>query len=284
MSIQDIGVIASVVLSLISLGIVIYKEFLQGFKLHSNIDQVILMRVGGANRAVLITEILLDDLLSNHPSRQAIAVTIQDAEIQQTIASMNRDKLRIQIVELSNRTTIQYNPPSQLIEKYVSDKRFATSFFIPLVVFNSGRKYAHISSLVLIAKLRSDQSRKWAFSALIEIDSLKLLQRNQMFRDADLIAGWFVGLGIGPGERVQINPWLTPITDANNRIISRESIIPGEYSLTVLGYGPDGKRILQTKTINFTLTKELLVDAFLGGETATNVNVEKHIDDAVNFN
>jgi hypothetical protein len=91
----------AVILSLVSLTIVVYKEFIQGSKLHSSVNQVILVRLPGENKASLIQDMILDDLFSDTPSLQAQAVLVQNPVFQESINTRNRDKLLGELIELS---------------------------------------------------------------------------------------------------------------------------------------------------------------------------------------
>ena len=151
----------AVIVSLVSLAIVAYKEFIQGSKLHSSVNQVILVRLPSENKASLIKDMILDDLFSDTPSRQARAVLDQNSVFQESINTRNRDKLLGELIEISKQQRISYNPPIGLVKRYWGDKRYSMSFFVPLVVFNSGKKFAHISSLVMVAHLKNQIPNKF---------------------------------------------------------------------------------------------------------------------------
>ncbi len=270
----------AVIVSLVSLAIVVYKEFIQGSKLHSSVNQVILVRLPGENKASLIQDMILDDLFSDTPSRQARAILDQNPVFQESINTRNRDKLLGELVEISKQQRISYNPPIGLVKRYWGDKRYSMSFFVPLVVFNSGKKFAHISSLVMVAHLKNQPDKKWAFTVFVEIDPIKVLQREKDQKDAERISSLFSGFAVAPGESVQVNPWFTSITDAGNKIISRESMKPGDYVLQVFGYDSKGKRVLTTKPVEHSILEQHLVEAFFGSESANYINIEKHVVDA----
>lgn len=258
-----------------------YKEFFETYRLSASVDQIFVMRIPTGNKQQLLLEMLLDDLLATQPSRNAQAILAEVPPALPLIQANNRDRLRVEVVEYSHTNPVNYDPPPELIEKYMLDPRYGASFHVPLIISNSGKKFAHVSSLVLIARLKSAPRRKWAFGALVEVDVAKLTKPGEIKVDADLMAGMFTGLAVPPGGSVRANPWFVPITDAKNQIISRSGIEPGEYELQVFGYGPRNKRVVQSRWIPFDLRKEFLIQAFLGSTGANSLTLEDHINDAV---
>ena len=271
----------AVIISFLSLGIVLYKEFLQGFKLHSSINQVIMIRLPAENKLSLIQDMLLDDLLSDSPSRGAQGLLANHPELKGAITSRNRDKLRGELIDTATRHRIRYNPPQRIVEHYWGDKRYAVSFLIPLVVYNSGRKMAFVSSLVLVARLKNQPEKKWAFSVFVEIEPKKILQRTEEYKDADRISNLFSGFAVGPGESVQVNTWFIPITDAKDRIISREGMKPGDYMLKVYGYDSRGKQVLTVDEVSYKISEQQLHEIFSGSESVNYVNIDEHVSNAV---
>jgi len=271
----------AVVLSVISLCIVIYQEFLRGFKLYTSINQIILLiRLPGENKVLLIQDMILDDLLSDNPSRNAQIILAQHPDFQKPIDAKNRDKLLGELIEMSQQQRISYNPLPELIKHYWGDKRYTLSFLVPLVVSNSGKKCAYISSLVLVASLKKQPDKKWAFSVFVEINPITLLQRSENHKDVDRISNLFSGFSVAPGESIQINPWFVSISDAENTIISRESMTIGDYVLQVFGYDSKGKCIFSTQSVNYSVSEQQLLEIFSGSESVNYIGMEKHVADA----
>jgi len=88
-------------------------------------------------------------------------------------------------------------------------------------------------------------------------------------------------LVVAPGESVQVNPWFTSMPDAGNKIISRESMKPGDYVLQVFGYDSKVKRVLTTRPVEYGISEQHLLEAFSGSERANYINIEKHVVDAI---
>jgi hypothetical protein len=272
--------IVSIIISLLSLGVVIYKEFIQGPKLHSSVSQVILIRLPESNKASLSQDILLDDLLSDRPSRRSEVIKHLSPEIENSIQGRNRDKLLGILLDLNQKRSINYSPPTDLIRRYWGDKRYAVSFLIPLVIYNSGRKFAYVNSLVLIAHSKNQPDKRWAFSVFVELDRRKLLDREPKQKDEERLSDFFAGFAVGPGESVQVNPWFTLIHDTNDQIISHESMMPGEYLLQVFGYDSRGKKVLSTESVEYTLLEKNLFDMFRGTESVKHTRMDESIIEA----
>ncbi len=274
-----VSVFALVVSSILPI-IEVYKNFIQGAQLNSSINQIILMRTSGENKQNLLQEMILDDLLSERPSKQALVIFSNYPSLNAPIQSRNRDKLKVELIDFTNGQLI-YDPPEHLIEKYSEDKRFGSSFYIPLVVFNSGKKFAHVRSLIMIAESTSDSSKKWAFTVFVELNPEKLLDRRINLNDVERISKMFSGFSIGSGEGLKVNPWFIPIADANNKIISRDNIKLGMYKIRIFGYGAKDEILLEVPPVEYTLTKRNLLQSFIGIESAEYLHVEKHIDGAL---
>lgn len=166
LTIQEWGIIIALFISFASLFIVVYKEFLQNFKLNTSVDQIFMMRVPATNKQSLLVDMILDDLLFDAPSKQAKAIISADENLSKLATSGNREKLKLDLIEYSKRSPITYSPPDLIIDAYLSDDRFGSSFYIPLIVYNSGRKFAHITSLVLVAERQGNRSKKMGFYSI----------------------------------------------------------------------------------------------------------------------
>jgi hypothetical protein len=268
--------VVSAIIALVSLCVVIYKEFLQGARLSTVIDQITLMRVPMGNRSELTFEALLDDVLSNSPSPQGTRIA-NAAGAGAAAAARNRERLRVELADFSRRHSVSYVPEPRLLEPYLSDKRFTVSFYCPLILYNSGRKPGHVSSVVLVARSKTDQSKFWTFAALTTIDPLALLRRVDGQKDSELMAGSFIGVSTPPASSSVVHPWFVPIEDANERIISRTPMLPGAYDLRVFGYGTDGKIVVASPSVEFKLVKEHLFQSFAGSECSALLRVEDAI-------
>ena len=279
-AIAAIGSTSAVIVSLVSLAIVVYKEYVQGPKLHSSVNQVILMRLAGENKASLKKDMILDDLFSDTPSRQARAFLDQNPVFQESIDTRNRDRLLGELTAISRKQMMNYNPTIGLVKRYLEDERYSISFLVPLVIFNSGRKFAHISSLIMIAHLKNQPEKKWAYTVFLEIDPIKVVQREKGQKDTERVSNLFSGFAVAPGESVQVNPCFTSMTDPGIKTISRERMKPDDYVLEVFGYDCKSKRVLTTKPVEYSIFERPLLKTFFGSESAHYIDVGKHVVDA----
>lgn len=282
MDIKDVGTIVAVILSSSSLGITVWKEFFAGAKLETAIDQVALLRLSAGNKIPVLLELLLDDLLSPAPTQGAQKIMGQFSAVQVALQTGNRQRLAAELMESASKPPgIVYDPPKEKIERFISDARFALNFYIPLIVHNSGKRSAHISSLVLTAESVADSSKKWAFTAFTEVNTTALIHRKLEHTDADRMAGLFVGAAVAAGETIRIDSHFVPINDAQNIIISRGPMPPGEYLMRALGYGPTGERLFETGRVKYKLTTDMMVGTLLGGDSMILVNNDAHVADAI---
>lgn len=282
LSIQDWGVVFSVVVSLAAGGYMVYRDFFEGPKLQCSLDQVVLVRVPGANKQGLSIDMLLDDLLSSAPSKQAAQLIQSFERLPGEIASGNRDRIKAELIRSTAGQQILYDPSRELILRYLRDPRFVQAFYVPLVVFNAGQRVGHISSLVLTAQPKADRSKHWVFAAFVEMNPLTLLNRGQPQTDADRMAGLFSGFSVGPQDGTRVNPLFVPMKDIKTTIISKENMRPEEtYYLRLFGYDSLGRIILETEEYVYVLTESKVVDAFMGTESSDLVNLENHIENAL---
>jgi hypothetical protein len=110
-----------------------------------------------------------------------------------------------------------------------------------------------VSGLLLLAESKHDRTKKWAFTCFVEVAPTKLLQRGPEQSDAERMAGFFAGFAVPPGDSVRVDPMFIPIHDAEGRIVSRESMVPGSYLLRVFLYSAAGQRMFVTSQIEYTL-------------------------------
>jgi hypothetical protein len=281
LTIQEWGIIIALLISSVTLIIFVYKEFLQNFKLNTSVDQIFIIRISGKNKQSLLIDMILDDLLSDTPSRQAKATISAEENLSKLASSGNRKQLKLDLIEYSKRSPITYTPPDLIIDAYLSDSRFSSSFYIPLIVYNSGRKFAHVTSLVMIAESQEDRSKKWAFAAFLEIDHKKILRRDKRQSDIDRISQIFSGFTIGPGETKRIDPWFTPMRSINKMIIPKENIKSGTYVIMIFGYDSKGKKVLIAEPVKFTIQKKNMMETFTGSESAHYLRLEENLRDAL---
>jgi hypothetical protein len=266
--------------AVLALMIVFYKEFLQGARLHATLDRISLLRMPPNARDQIIHEALIDDILSPSPSLRAQEIAGGSRETRAAVPTGDRKMISAALVErIRTCGHIDYFPPAELTDRYFEDRRFFNNFYTPVIVSNSGRKTAYISSLVLLARSRKSKSL-WAFAALFTIDPLKILDSNAQ-TDFSRVSGQFVGTAVEPLGSIEIHPWFIPITDSPHRKLSTGSMPPGSYEMRITGYGSKKDRLLTTNWTQYVLTRELLRESFAGKDSIGNLLVDQHLADAL---
>ncbi len=280
MMIQAVGVIISVVVSLASLSIVLYKEFLQGYSLHSSLNQLIHLRMPGENKNSLLLDMLLFDFLSENPSRAARALLDNSSPLKAAAEGRDRERVKVELYAHLSKNPLDYAPPNGIMEQFFADLRFSPWFCVPLIVLNSGRKFAHIGSVLLIVQLKHDPTRRWVFNALVELDLRTLIPvPGRAITDAEQMSGIFFGFSIGQNESIRVCPVFVPLQDADNQIISREPLPIGHYKVQVLGYGEGNKVVFRSNIEDFSIDKQGLIDSF-NGISRSGVFNDKHAAEA----
>ena len=270
-----------IIISLVALGIVLYRDFLQGPKLHSSINQIIMMRTLSNKKQVLLQDMLLDDLLSTNMSQQALKISKSNPLIGKFVQSKNRDKLIEELLEFNEGKNLIYSPPSELVAKYINDKRYYTSFYVPLVIYNSGGKVAHVSSLIMIITSLDNIFLKWAYTPYVEINHSKFLDRSKNQKDVEIMSKLFTGVSISPNESIRVDPWFMPKYEPEDPLILRNNISPGKYIVTISGFDAEGKEFFRTNPVEYNITEEYLIKTFFGKEKSDSFNIDKNISSAI---
>jgi len=287
MTLKDWGTIASLLMALISLisvAVLLYDQFFAGPRLSTQLSQVVLLRLPGINKSNLIVDMLLDDLLSDEPSQSARAIISANEGIKTAIEGRIRPLLHGQLIEMqrgSEGKKFTYDPQVDRIETYMADDRFALSFAIPVVVYNTGKRPAHVSSLVLTVKKKDDLSQVWAFIPFVELSEGTLLQRSTGVSDQERFEKLFVGFAVGPNDSVRTMPVFVPIKQAKGETISNTNMLPGDYLLELFGYDSKNALLFRTNAMDFSLIKEQVIGTFLGREAVHYLNTEGAASDAV---
>ncbi len=270
--------LASLAVSLGSLSVVVFKEFIQGPRLAAQMTQINLLRLGDGAKSELLLEMLADDLRSTNPTPSAKLV----AATHRTIAeAADREHLLVAIRDVARARPISYEPPRALIEKYFGHKSFFPSFYVPLLVTNSGAGVGHVSALVLIVVDVAKPTARWAFPAWTEVNVPVLLDRSRRYTDVERTKNIFGGLAVPPRGSVSTNPLFLPQHYISNTIISRQNLPPGVYKFTVFGYSPDNTMLFKTQTIEHAVKADELIEMFNGSDSVDFVLLDKHIFDAI---
>ena len=154
LNLSDWGVIVSMLLSITSISILFYKDFIQGPILRTVLNSIVFLKIDEGLKSEILFQIILDDMLSGRPSDQAKLIISSKVEIQKAVAQRNRDLTHIALLNYTRELAsnqqnfIIYDASSDSICKYFGDKRFAFSIYAPLNVTNVGRKAGDVTTLI----------------------------------------------------------------------------------------------------------------------------------------
>ena len=177
----------SLLIAIAALWINFYPRFLQGARLVCVANQVTILGIQAGNQLPIIVEIALKDLLGGQPSSAARQLMANVEAVRKAVENNSRDYLQAWLYQHPPRQAV-YVPPDDLVRAFLQDPRTTPSFFIPLFVYNAGARYAEIGSVLMIAELIADRSRKWAYAAYFEMDESKLIHINEPTRDLDKLS------------------------------------------------------------------------------------------------
>ncbi|WP_339703736.1 hypothetical protein [Algoriphagus aquimarinus] len=280
---MDLWIISiPLLISSISLGIVIYKEFFGESKLETVLDNLIFLGCPEENRASIILEIILDDILSGRLNSQIETILKANPSIINAANFKNRELLKTHIIEHSNflnkmGQSIIYDPSEEEIKKYISNDSLPLSFYIPLNISNSGRRSGDISNIILKIIDKGNPKNKWSYYCFAEFKSEDFL--NDLNKPLGFsIRRVFPGLSLPHGNSQRIDGFFIPMETANNKIISRKRMKEGEFTIQIIGYNSRSKRCLQSNISEFTLTTKTLIDSFNGINIMRNLSLENQIE------
>lgn len=281
-TIKEWGILISLVFSFASLLLVVYKDFVQGAVLETVLNNLISIRLAEENKSSLLLQIILDDLLSGRPSDQANALFGSNAEIQHAVNQRNRELTKNLLINYSIAKSkkgemIIYDANPESISKYFGDKSFAQSFYTPLNIVNTGRKSGDITTLILKISSVKDPAQKWMYSCFTEIKPDEFISFNNSKPFGSIIGKIFPGVNIGSNSNYRVDAFMIPIDSANDKIISRISLMPGKYMVQIVGYNSRNKKCLTSNIGLWNLTPQMLIDLFNGANIVTNISIENHI-------
>lgn len=283
--IKEWGIIASIIISLTSIGLVIFKDFIQGSNLRTVLSSLVLIKVAEENKREILLQIILDDMLSGRPSDQANAIIDCKQEIKNGISLRNRELTKNSLITYSMELAANglpqliYNANSESIIRYFGDKNFAISFYAPINIVNIGRKTGDITTIILKVTSTIEDSKTWIYSCFTEIKSEELLNFNNRNQPIGHFVGKiFPGISIGPSNNQRIDLFLIPIDTTKNKIISNSTITPGKYNVKLFGYNSLNKKCLESNEGIISINQNSLVDLFNGTNIVQNLSMEEHID------
>ena len=118
----------ALILSIITIGIVVYTNFLHGPSLSANINQINLMRLSETAKGPLLFQMLFDDLLSDSPSNEARLIIKNNPNAAKYILAKDRAHLDLEIKDQLAKKPATYSPSASLVERYIGKKEFFPVF------------------------------------------------------------------------------------------------------------------------------------------------------------
>ncbi len=95
------------------------------------------------------------------------------------------------------------------------------------------------------------------------------------------MAGVFPGVSVAPGTSVIVHALMVPMLDVHGQRISETHLQPGDYWLSVFGYGHGEKLLLRSKRMSCLWPENYFVDAFKGGESVNYLTAETYVERAL---
>jgi hypothetical protein len=255
-----------------------YPRFIQGSRLVCTANQITILSITTGNQLPLLTEIAIKDLLSTDPSVPARNLTQSVAGIKTAVAAKSVEQLAAWFRNNPPKASI-YAPSDDLIIPILKDKRATPSFYVPLIVHNSGAKHAEISSVIMIMELTTDRKQRWAYAALMEVDEQKILSVHKNVPDIELFSALFTGRVVAPGDDVRLPLHFTPHHDADGKQLTTTSLAPGTYDVRITGFDARSRQVCRTVINGYPLEQSTLLMSFKNGQwtyyTGTEQNVLK---------
>lgn len=280
---KDSAPLISLAISLLSLIIVFYKDFIQGSNLTTVLNTVVLVRVPENNKGALLEEMILDDLLSGRPSDQVQKIIENNPVIANGVKSRNRqitqNALRNYSIEFSKTgNKLIYDPTPEAVMKYFGHKNFTVGIYIPLIISNTGRKTGDISTLTLKITSVSDPKNKWVFGCFTEVRADEFTKFNSNQPYGTIVGKIFPGISIGPTSNYRLDALMIPLDEVNDKIISRTSIVPGKYKVQIIGFGSKNEKSLESNVAIINIQSKMLIDVFNGSNISTNLSLDDNVE------
>jgi hypothetical protein len=287
-TVKEWGVIISIILSLTSLILVFYKDFIQGSELKTVLNSLVFIKVAENNKSEILLQIILDDLLSGRPSDQATTIIESKPEIAQAVRQRNRELAKNALLSYSMELAtigapqLVYDSNHESIIRYFGDKNFSFAFYAPLNIVNVGRKTGDITTILLKISSTSESNKHWVYSCFTEMKTEELLNFANPQPSGSMVGKIFPGISIGPNNNQRLDSLLIPIDTVKNKIISNTSLVPGTYKVKIVGYNSLNKKCLQSNKGVLTINQKTLIDLFNGTNIVQNLTMDSHIENEIN--
>lgn len=282
-TIKEWGILISLLFSFFSLLFVLYKDFLQGSKLKTVFSSLVYVKIGEGNKEEILMQVLLDDILSNHPSSEVLQIFEGQKNILDLLKTRNREIVKNEILRFfferkqAGLPIIQYNPVSDSIEKYFESVYFQFPIYLPLNIINTGRKTGDVTTFILKITSQNPDKKVWIFSCFNEMKPDELIKFNIPNPTGNFVGKVLPGVSIPPNGSQRVDLFMIPIDKVNNTIISNSRFGVGTYEAVIIGYNSQNKKCLESNTVKIVIDKNLLHQIFSGNNIINNLGLEGHI-------
>lgn len=261
-----------------------YRQFFAPADLSSEAVQINVLPMASSAKQSLGFQILIDDLIADRPSQSAIAIAERFPQLKSS-----KDRLVIGglLTTLSKEAhsagnPLNYDPPKDMIEKYIGSKEFTTGFHVPLVIRNDGARVGFVASLVL--SITNTQSKeRWLLVPFYELNLSKMLETSSPKRDLDFVKNVFSGLSIAPATAERVDPVFLPFHQVKDQILSKGNVGTGNFTVLIIGYSPSGEELFRTTERPLKLNADTLRDSFSGTTAIKLLVIEDHLLKARNI-
>lgn len=278
MELKDWGIIVSIILSVSSFLILLWKDFLRGSKLITQINSVIQIKLAEINKDEIVTDLFLEDIKSNRPTNFSKNIINQSPEIKIALEQQDQEALITAIRNYisDNGDYLTYDPSDEDLKKKIGSTLFNPIFYIPLQILNKGRKTGEISTLMLKIS-NENHTKRWFYGCIHEVETEKIKILSHDIKVGHLIGNILPCITISAQSDKRVDPLFIPISEAHDTIISREGIGVGTYFIQVIGYNSEGKKCLKTREQKLIINEKSFFDAFRGVTIISQLFLETHI-------
>ncbi len=264
--------ITAFVISILSIS----QHYIKTVSIKAFTNRIVLLSIAPENRIRLLKKMIKYEIDKTKGIPEHIKEVFQDYwessrfnqdpacgnyEFSQFIDEFTFDNMRKDINgiinNIPNKNISLYIPPPEVIDKFFTNPDFVTPIYIPLFIYNEGRRHAGIHTITLVVtEIDNPKSKKYYF-AVMEVDEKSIRPASGQ----DQIKKPYLGGVVEGLETKQFNLLFNQMPEYRKKIINLE---PKKYSFQVIGYGSDNELLFKTKKIVTRIIKKDLYESFNG--------------------
>lgn len=298
-------------LSIISLGIALlsllisFSSFLYNLikktDIVTSVDGITFIQIPEDNKVLLMKEMMKVEYNINHRIPAHMEECFKDSYVKQNPNPTTEDnylgfgqfidkfilngfeKEFQDIIEgLESENVLKYNPPDEIISNFYTHPLFTNSIYIPVTIFNRGRKEMIVNSLTMIIKDELSNHKRFYF-AIAEANQESFRPGEHIYKDH--INGFFNG-GIVEGvNKLLLHPVFI-IHDVNDKEV--KNLEPLKiYKCKIFGFSSASrnKPIFETREFDIVLNGSDLLKTFKGGSMSQKFGASDYFEASIsNYN